>query len=56
MEKKTYYYVNWDNYAGCGNVREVQLTDEEYANWGKYPHLYTKESEAEHYLDWCYYD
>ena len=38
--KKTYYYVDWNNYSGSGCVRQVQLTRDEYLRlkgWGGNP-------------------
>lgn len=28
--KRTYWYVNWDNYMGRGCVRSIKLTKDEY--------------------------
>lgn len=66
--KKTYYYVDWNNYMGTGSVKTVRLSRDEYirlkGNGGNkdlikdLPNVYPYETYAEAYcsLDHHYQD
>lgn len=59
MERKTYWYCDWDNYYGSGCVRSTQLTKAEKETWEsnrRNPDLYDTWQAANEVLDYHYCD